>query len=80
MGSLVASGAVALGFQQLSELLHVEGIAIVGPLPPAIQITTTFCAAITTLCRRSNDAHALLAYMASGDTAAAARRHGMVPA
>lgn len=80
VGSLVASGAVALGFQQLSELLHVEGIAIVGPLPPAIQITTTFSAAITTTCMRVQDAQALLAYMASSDAVPAKRRQGMVPA
>lgn len=80
VGSLVASGAVALGFQQLSELLHVDGIAIVGPLPPAIQITTTFSAAITTACTRVADASDLLAYLASGDTATAKRRQGMVPA
>jgi molybdate transport system substrate-binding protein len=80
VGSLVASGAVALGFQQLSELLHVEGIAIVGPLPPAIQITTTFCAAITTACSRTGEARALLAYMASEDATPAKRRQGMVPA
>jgi molybdate transport system substrate-binding protein len=80
VGSLVASGAVALGFQQLSELLHVEGIAIVGPLPPAVQITTTFSAAIATTCTRVEDARALLAYMASGDAAPAKRRQGMVPA
>ncbi len=79
VGSLVASGAVALGFQQLSELLHVEGIAIVGPLPPAIQITTTFSAAIATACTRLEDAQALLAYMASSDAAPAKRRQGMVP-
>nr|WP_295769855.1 substrate-binding domain-containing protein [Rhodoferax sp.] len=80
VGGLVASGAVALGFQQLSELLHVEGIAIVGPLPPAIEITTTFSAAIMTACIRHADARALLAYMASSDTAPAKRRQGMVPA
>ncbi len=80
VGSLVASGAVALGFQQLSELLHVEGIAIVGPLPPAIQITTTFSAAITTACTRRAKAGALLDFMASADTASAKRRQGMAPA
>lgn len=79
VGSLVASGAVALGFQQLSELMHVEGIAIVGPLPPAIQITTTFSAAITTACTRTEAARALLAYMASSEAAPAKRRQGMVP-
>lgn len=80
VGSLVASGAVALGFQQLSELLHVEGIAIAGPLPPAIQITTTFTAAIATTCQRVDEARTLLAFLASADAAAAKRRQGMVPA
>ncbi len=80
VGSLVASGAVALGFQQLSELIHVEGIAIVGPLPQAIQVTTTFSAAITTACKQTEAARALLAYMASADAAPAKRSQGMVPA
>ena len=31
VGTLVASGAVELGFQQQSELMHVPGIDIVGP-------------------------------------------------
>ena len=33
VGALVAKGEVALGFQQLSELIHLEGIAVVGQLP-----------------------------------------------
>ena len=80
VGSLVAQGEVALGFQQLSELIHVAGISIVGPLPPAIQITTTFSAAMTTGCVRAPDVHALLDFMASNDAAPAKRRQGMAPA
>jgi molybdate transport system substrate-binding protein len=33
VGSLVAKGEVELGFQQLSELMHLEGIDVIGPLP-----------------------------------------------
>ncbi|MFY8104556.1 MAG: substrate-binding domain-containing protein [Ramlibacter sp.] len=80
VASLVARGEVELGFQQLSELLHVPGIAIVGPLPPAIAIDTIFSAAIGRDSARAEDARALLAYMASPEAADAKRRQGMDPA
>lgn len=80
VGSLVAQGQVALGFQQLSELIHLQGIAVLGPLPPAIQITTTFSAGVCTASSRLDDSRALLAFMASADAADAKRRQGMDPA
>jgi molybdate transport system substrate-binding protein len=77
VGSLVARGEVALGFQQLSELMHLDGITVVGPLPDAIQIMTTFSAGI---CRASQQADAvrhMLDFMASPHAAATKRRNGM---
>ncbi len=79
VAGLVAQGAVALGFQQHSELIHAEGICIVGPLPPAIQITTIFSAAMTSGCTHAEDVRALLAFLASPEAAAAKRRQGMAP-
>ena len=80
VGSLVAKGEVALGFQQFSELIHVQGIRIVGPLPSAIQITTTFSAAMASGCTRPAEVQALLDFMASPEAAAAKQRQGMEPA
>jgi molybdate transport system substrate-binding protein len=80
VGSLVAKGEVDLGFQQFSELIHVDGITIVGPLPSAIQITTTFSAAMTSGCTRAAEVRALLDFMASPEAAAAKQRQGMAPA
>lgn len=77
---LVAQGEVELGFQQLSELLNVPGITIVGPLPPGVQIMTTFSAALATTCQQPEAARALLAYMASPAADEAKRRQGMEPA
>lgn len=80
VGALVARGEVQLGFQQLSELLHVEGITLVGPLPPAIQITTTFSAAVCTAASDPDAARRLIAFMASPAADAAKKRQGMDPA
>jgi molybdate transport system substrate-binding protein len=80
VGSLVASGEIELGFQQLSELMFLDGIDVVGPLPPAIQIVTTFSAAVCARSAQAAAARALLDFMASPDAAEAKRRHGMAPA
>lgn len=80
VASLVARGEVALGFQQLSELLHVEGITIAGPLPEPIQITTVFSAGIAANTPRADAVRALLAFMTSREADAAKQRQGMAAA
>jgi molybdate transport system substrate-binding protein len=79
VGSLVASGQVELGFQQLSELIHLPGIDVLGPLPAEIQITTTFSAGIATTATQLVPAQALLNFLASPQTARAKRKQGMEP-
>ncbi|PXW91908.1 molybdate transport system substrate-binding protein [Sphaerotilus hippei] len=80
VGSLVASGEVELGFQQLSELINLAGITVVGPLPPAIQITTTFSAGLCPDSAQPEAVRSLLAFLSSPATADAKRRQGMDPA
>jgi molybdate transport system substrate-binding protein len=80
VGTLVARGDVELGFQQLSELMDLPGIDVVGLLPAEIQAVTTFSAAVCTASNRGPAAHALLAFLASPEADAVKRRHGMEPA
>lgn len=80
VGTLVARGEVELGFQQLSELIHVDGITVVGPLPSAIQITTTFSGGVCTTSNQPDAVRSLLAFMASSAAAQAKQRQGMEPA
>lgn len=80
VGSLVAKGEVELGFQQLSELIGLDGITVVGPLPADIQITTTFSAGVCTASKQADTVKKLLTFMASSQTADAKRRQGMTPA
>lgn len=79
VGTLVARGEVALGFQQLSELMNLEGIDLVGPLPQPVQITTTFSGAVCVGSPRAEAARRVLAFMASPDTADLKQRNGMSP-
>jgi molybdate transport system substrate-binding protein len=77
VGSLVASGEVELGFQQLSELMNLPGIDVLGPLPPAIQTITIFSGGVAVKCERPEVARALLDFMASPATADVKKQHGM---
>ncbi len=74
---LMAEGQVELGFQQLSELLNMPGIQLLGPLPAEIQITTTFSAALACTSQRAAEAQAAFAWMASPQVADIQRANGM---
>ncbi|HWP11965.1 MAG TPA: substrate-binding domain-containing protein [Ramlibacter sp.] len=80
VGALVARGEVALGFQQLSELMHLEGITVVGPLPEPVQILTIFSAGLCAGSTQGEAGRRMLDFMASPEAAETKRRHGMEPA
>lgn len=77
VGRMLAEGEVELGFQQLAELLHVAGVDVLGPLPDAIQLVTTFAGGVAASSTRREDARELLAFLASPAAAPAKQRHGM---
>jgi molybdate transport system substrate-binding protein len=77
VGSLIAQGTVHLGFQQLSELLTLPGIDVIGLLPPEIQNITIFSGGIAVACARPDAARAVLKFLASPAAAPIKGRHGM---
>jgi molybdate transport system substrate-binding protein len=77
---LVAEGQVALGFQQLAELMNVRGVDVVGVLPGAAQFITTFSAGLGLAQPNAAAARAALAFMNTDEAADIKRRHGMQPA
>jgi molybdate transport system substrate-binding protein len=80
VGSLVADGRAALGFQQLSELMNLAGISVLGPLPDAIQTLTTFSGGVCAASVQQGAAAALLEFLASPRVAAIKHESGMEPA
>ena len=77
VGALVASGEVALGFQQLSELIHLEGIDVLHPLPDGTRVTTVFSGAVVRGSLQVQEAKRLLAFLASPQTASIKQKQGM---
>ena len=77
VGALLAQGQVALGFQQLSEMMGVAGITVLGPLPDAVQITTTFSGSVAITSARPEGVRKMLAIWASAACIPTKLQHGM---
>lgn len=77
VGKLVAEGRAALGFQQLSELMNLPGITVLGPLPDAIQTVTVFSAGVCKASSRPGAARALVEYLAAPAATAVKQQYGM---
>ena len=80
VGKLVADGTVALGFQQLSEMMNEPGIDLLGPMPPGCGIVSIFSAGRCAASTRPEAVRALIDFMHSPDADEVKRRHGMEPA
>lgn len=80
VAALIATGKAALGFQQLSELISVPGVAVAGLLPAAVQLRTTFCAGISPACEDFDEARRFLRFAASDALNETKKRLGMAPA
>jgi len=79
VGELVARGEADLGFQQVSELLHVKGIDYLGPLPADIQNITVYSAGLHTVAPAPDAAKALVKFLTAPDAGPIIKKIGMEP-
>jgi molybdate transport system substrate-binding protein len=79
VAAVVARGEAEIGFQQVSELIHVPGVLFVGPLPAELQPGFSFAAAVTSAARQPDAARALIRFLASPAAAAAISKAGLAP-
>ena len=79
VAGVVARGDAEIGFQQISEMLPVPGIDIVGQLPPDLQKITVFSAGIATVSKEPDTGRALIKFLASPAASAAIVKSGMEP-
>lgn len=80
VGSLLARGDCELAFQQLSELMNLAGVEVIGTLPPGIEFITTFSAGLCKASARADAVRTWLQFANSPEAAEVKRRHGMQPA
>jgi len=80
IGKVVAAGEADIAVQQISELLAVPGIEVVGPLPDEVQKTLESAAGIFSASKQHEAAEALLRFFASPAAAAAFEARGLEPA
>jgi molybdate transport system substrate-binding protein len=79
VGSIIASGEVEIGFQQVSELAHFAGVDYIGPLPADVQYVTVFASGIATGAKETDAAKALVKFITAPAAAAAFKKRGMEP-
>ena len=79
VAAVVARGEAEIGFQQVSELIHVPGVAFVGTLPTELQPVIFFSAAVTRAAQQPEAAAALIRFLASADAAPVVQKAGLMP-
>ena len=80
VAAVVARGESEIGFQQVSELIHVPGITYVGTIPAELQPGFSFAGSVTTKAQQPEGAAALLKFLSSAEAAPVITKAGLAPA
>ena len=79
VGSIIASGEVEIGFQQVSELSFFPGIDYVGPLPAEVQLITVFSAGLAAGAKQADAAKSLVSFITAPAAGAVFKKHALNP-
>lgn len=79
VAAVVARGEVEIGFQQVSEILSIDGAAYVGPIPDAYQRVTTFSAGIAADAANPDGARRLVEFLSTAEAAETIADTGLRP-
>ncbi len=79
VAKFVVAGEAEIAIQQMPELMHVEGVDVIGPLPGDLQNITTFAAGITSASAQADIAKALVRFLQTPESAAVIKKHGLDP-
>jgi len=79
VAAVVARGESEIGFQQVSELIHVKGVTYVGPIPAELQPGFSFAGSITANAQHPEAAAALIKYLSSAEAAPVITKAGLAP-
>jgi molybdate transport system substrate-binding protein len=79
VGEVVARGEAEIGFHQVSELIPVKGIQILGPLPSELQHITVFSGGIHTGTKEAAAATALVKFLTAPSATPTIKKHGLEP-
>jgi molybdate transport system substrate-binding protein len=80
VADLILDGTAELGIHQISEIVPVKGVTLVGPLPAEIQNVTTYAAGVVSSSANKEAAAALLKALSGPEAAQVLRAKGMQPA
>jgi molybdate transport system substrate-binding protein len=78
-GQYVARGETEFAVQQISELMAVPGIDVVGPLPGDLQVMTVFTASVSASATDAEAARALIKFLATPAAQAVMKAKGLEP-
>ena len=77
IGTIVASGDCEIGFQQVSELVHIPGVDFIGPLPAEVQRVTVFSSGIQVGAAQPDAAKALVTFLTTSAAKGVIKKHGL---